>query len=560
MEEIENQQQQEKTQLLKGKTETSSLMEEDFLSVGYDKKYVILTYNQYLSKVSGGFGKLQAIGLLAIFLLKFVGQLVHMNIGFLKMMPEFLCQFPGAESQQVCSVKQFCDNEAYLIKEGITVSVNQTSSFSLANMVTKFDLYCSNKLQFMLFGGCMIFGHFLFLIFFSHLIDTKGRKNIILVGLFVCSGVLGIMMFIPGFDMFIYLMYACLIVLGVASGLLNLQGWIYIIEFIPKKYQAGAIIISNSGKGVALIVGAMFFLQFSKNQFWLFFLNIIFAFMTIYLIVKYIPESPKYFYMMKKYRKAREILEELGQKYQGRTIKAIFKDEAKDQNIEIDETYMESFQTEDNYTTRHEIQAIETQSKILREGYGVFDRTNFLKAFKGDKEFRMNTIGIIFCHAFSSFSFSLFTYLLPNLKGNIFLNGFLIGSFEVLAYCFSGLMMKLLGLRCQILLCYVISFFSAVLYSVFDFQGPSQLTNAILLALLMFGVAANMNSTLYAAYQCCPQELAATFFVIQSFITQFLVAFSPIIAEYNPGIVVFAFIVITFACFTVSYFIQYKNM
>jgi len=76
----------------------------------------------------------------------------------------------------------------------------------------------------------------------------------------------------------------------------------------------------------------------------------------------------------------------------------------------------------------------------------------------------MNTFGIIFCHAFSSFSFQLFTFMLPNLKGNIFLNGFLIGSFEVLAYCFSGLMMKLFGLRYQILICYMISLISAVLY------------------------------------------------------------------------------------------------
>lgn len=66
---------------------------------------------------------------------------------------------------------------------------------------------------------------------------------------------------------------------------------------------------------------------------------------------------------------------------------------------------MESVQTELDTIDKHEIQAIETESKILREGYGVFDRANFIKALREDKEFRMNTIGIIFCHAFSSFSF-----------------------------------------------------------------------------------------------------------------------------------------------------------
>lgn len=90
---------------------------------------------------------------------------------------------------------------------------------------------------------------------------------------------------------------------------------------------------------------------------------------------------------------------------------------------------------------------IESESKIISDGYGIFDRTNFLKALKEDKTFRINAFGIIFCHAICSFSFSLFTFMLPSLKGNIFLNGFLIGSFEVLAYSFSGLMMKFLGLR-----------------------------------------------------------------------------------------------------------------
>jgi len=42
------------------------------------------------------------------------------------------------------------------------------------------------------------------------------------------------------------------------------------------------------------------------------------VFLTVYLIGKYIPESPKFFYMMKKYRKAREILEEIGVKFSGK--------------------------------------------------------------------------------------------------------------------------------------------------------------------------------------------------------------------------------------------------
>ena len=95
----------------------------------------------------------------------------------------------------------------------------------------------------------------------------------------------------------------------------------------------------------------------------------------------------------------------------------------------------------------------------------------------------------------STFSFALFTFMLPNLKGNMFLNGFLIGFFEVLAYSVSGLLMKFLGLRKQILVCYLISCISGILYQLLDPSKSNEITGAAFIALLMFGVAANCNST-----------------------------------------------------------------
>jgi hypothetical protein len=99
---------------------------------------------------------------------------------------------------------------------------------------------------------------------------------------------------------------------------------------MPKNYQAGAIIISNSGRGVALILGALFFLEISKRQFWLFFFNLVVIALTIAMIIEYMPESPKYLYILKRYRKAREILVGIGQKYNRVTIRAVFREEARD--------------------------------------------------------------------------------------------------------------------------------------------------------------------------------------------------------------------------------------
>lgn len=208
--------------------------------------------------------------------------------------------------------------------------------------------------------------------------------------------------------------------------------------------------------------------------------------------------------MLKQYRKARDILMDIGLKYRGESVKALFREELKDQNIEIDEKYLDSIDNGNNEEDEL-LNAVEAKKQALtKEGYGIFDRSNFFKALRQDKTFRLNFIGIVFCHAISAFSFSLFTFMLPSLKGNIFLNGFLIGSFEILAYSISGLMMKMLGLRIQIVVCYIISFVSAIIYQFIDTSSGSQLTEAAFLSFLMFGVAANCNSTAYAAYMCSP--------------------------------------------------------
>ncbi len=65
------------------------------------------------------------------------------------------------------------------------MDVNWTSRFTLSNFVTKFELFCGPKIFFMLFGGSLMVGHLIFLIFFSHYIDKRGRKDVIVYALAV---------------------------------------------------------------------------------------------------------------------------------------------------------------------------------------------------------------------------------------------------------------------------------------------------------------------------------------------------------------------------------------
>ncbi len=92
-----------------------------------------------------------------------------MNLGFLKMEPEFSCisVFDASEPEYKCTAKDFCDYETNTVESDVGVTVKWDSPFSLHNMVTKFDIYCAPKLTYMLFGTSMQVGHLIFLVWFS---------------------------------------------------------------------------------------------------------------------------------------------------------------------------------------------------------------------------------------------------------------------------------------------------------------------------------------------------------------------------------------------------------
>ena len=132
----------------------------------------------------------------------------------------------------------------------------------------------------------------------------------------------------------------------------------------------------------------------------------------------------------------------------------------------------------------------------------VFDRRHFLERLVKDKVFRWNFLAIIMCHNISSFIFDLVMLVLPRLSGNIYLNSLSVGLCEIVAYCFSGVLMEKLGTRNQIFSCYFASCILSIAFLLMGDTGPN--TQAIFLGLIMFGIAANNNTTIYAGYECAP--------------------------------------------------------
>ena len=69
------------------------------------------------------------------------------------------------------------------------------------------------------------------------------------------------------------------------------------------------MVITNSGKAAALIIGSLYFYFMSKNMNGLFYVNTLCAIVSLLLIHNYFPESPKFYHMRREFNKARDILQ-----------------------------------------------------------------------------------------------------------------------------------------------------------------------------------------------------------------------------------------------------------
>jgi hypothetical protein len=149
---------------------------------------------------------------------------------------------------------------------------------------------------------------------------------------------------------------------------------------------------------------------------------------------------------------------------------------------------------------------------------------------------RNNFVALVFCNCVSSFVLDLFIFILPHLDGNPYLTGASVSTFQTLAYLTSSLLLRLLGVKLQIFLCYLLPFATALTYLLrLHLATLSPLENAVMLGLTLFGLAANYNSTLYGAYRVAPPGYAGTFFVLMNLFKVGLVSLTPVIADVQQG-------------------------
>jgi hypothetical protein len=106
-------------------------------------------------------------------------------------------------------------------------------------------------------------------------------------------------------------MYALILAYSIAYHAVYYAGWIYFLELMPQRYHNAMIIIGSVGSASSVIFGSVFFLEVSSQQNHLLMFNLALAVLilagltVVKEVSKWFPESPKYFYMIGNYHRAR---------------------------------------------------------------------------------------------------------------------------------------------------------------------------------------------------------------------------------------------------------------
>ena len=246
-------------------------------------------------------GRAGGCGIFQIFL--FVSMLLNFsavnfysyNISFYELMPkQYLCVFSNSTQPIVCQPDQFCNNP-----DLVSYEVDYNSDGTLRNWATKMDFACESHFKIGLVGSSTFFGWVITLLFIPRLSDVYGRKWFFRGGMIVQAVAYTFIVLTKSINVLI----ACQFAIGLGSTARCQVGFIYFMEFIPKRLQSAigsSFFILESIIGLS---GAIYFFWATSAYPYLY---IGYSFQVIGAITSFgIPESPKFLLSVKQYDLAR---------------------------------------------------------------------------------------------------------------------------------------------------------------------------------------------------------------------------------------------------------------
>mmetsp|Transcript_16487 Transcript_16487/g.27996 ORF Transcript_16487/g.27996 Transcript_16487/m.27996 type:complete len:168 (+) Transcript_16487:1162-1665(+) len=155
----------------------------------------------------------------------------------------------------------------------------------------------------------------------------------------------------------------------------------------------------------------------------------------------------------------------------------------------------------------------------------------------------------------ASFGYYLISYQLKYIKGDIFINGIISSSSEILAYLVSGYLASILGVKRVLLFSYLLAF--AGMFCILVTQTDDQLLLALFILGSKYGISQVFNIAYVGNVLVFPTNIVGTTFGICNIFARFSTILSPFVAELKPDTISqVVFCVIVVVAFFSSLFLQ----
>ena len=186
----------------------------------------------------------------------------------------------------------------------LSFEVDYSSIDSLHNWVQQMDLYCVSEKAIAGIGTSFIAGCFFGSFILPRLADIYGRKKLFLAGLTIFILVVVLSLFCTNLKFAYFLLFMG----GISETGRYYVAYVYLIEFVPARYQ------NNAGLYIFMVFG--FAMTFIAMQFWFIIkywqINAVWALTlaitSFVLCYAWLPESPRFLYSRKRFQSAAAVM------------------------------------------------------------------------------------------------------------------------------------------------------------------------------------------------------------------------------------------------------------
>ena len=138
--------------------------------------------------------------------------------------------------------------------------------------------------------------------------DRFGRKKLFVCSLFVCLASYIVILSLPYKQWSVYTIIGVFAIGGFNSAARMMVGYCFLMEFAPKSHASWMSTLWNIHDCVTVVFTILFYRYWNKDWhytlYWCSFIQIV----SIFNIITFIPESPKWLYDKKKYGELYEVM------------------------------------------------------------------------------------------------------------------------------------------------------------------------------------------------------------------------------------------------------------